>query len=71
MIPTKLRTGQILIVFAIAGVWIATEWSAAELEFQARLGSPWFVAIGTPFYYPRRLFVPTDQRRPIPIIEQW
>jgi len=62
MIPTKLRIGQILIVFAIviAGVWLATEWSAAELGFQARARSPWFVAIGRPFYNPRRLFVSTD-----------
>ena len=58
MTPTKLLIGQILIVFAIviAGVWFATEWCAAELGFQARLGTPWFVAIGTPFYYPWRLF---------------
>ena len=58
MTPTKLLIGQILIVFAIviAGVWFATEWCATELGFQARLGAPWFVAIGTPFYYPWRLF---------------
>ena len=58
MTPTKLLIGQILIVFAIviAGVWCATEWCAAELGFQARLGMPWFVILGTPFYYPGRLF---------------
>jgi type IV secretion system protein VirD4 len=58
MTPTKLLIGQILIVFAIviAGVWFATEWCAAELGFQARLGAPWFVLIGMPFYYPWRLF---------------
>ena len=46
MTPTKLLIGQILTVFAIviAGVRFATEWCAAELEFRARLGTPWFVA---------------------------
>ncbi|MDE2113051.1 MAG: conjugal transfer protein TraG, partial [Alphaproteobacteria bacterium] len=58
MTPTKFLIGQILIVFAIviAGVWFATEWCAAALNFQARLGSPWFALAGVPFYYPWRLF---------------
>ena len=58
MTPTKLLIGQILIVFAIviAGVWFATEWCAAQLGFQARLGAPWFVLFGLPVYYPWRLF---------------
>ncbi|MBU6472188.1 MAG: conjugal transfer protein TraG, partial [Alphaproteobacteria bacterium] len=29
---------------------------AAALNFQARLGSPWFALAGVPFYYPWRLF---------------
>lgn len=58
MTPTKLLVGQVLIVFAIvvAGVWFATEWCAAELGFQARLGAPWFVLLGLPVYKPWRLF---------------
>ena len=58
MTPTKLLIGQILIVFAIviAGVWFATQWCAAELGFQPRLGAPWFELLGLPVYYPRRLF---------------
>jgi type IV secretion system protein VirD4 len=58
MTPTKLLIGQILIVFAIVigGVWFATEWCAAELGFQARLGASWFELLGLPFYYPWRLF---------------
>jgi type IV secretion system protein VirD4 len=58
MTPTKLLIGQILIVFAIviAGVWFATQWCAAELGFQARLGAPWFELLGIPVYYPWRLF---------------
>ncbi|MDE2166244.1 MAG: conjugal transfer protein TraG [Alphaproteobacteria bacterium] len=58
MTPTKFLIGQILIVFAIvtAGVWFATEWCAAALGFQPRLGAPWFELAGVPFYYPWRLF---------------
>jgi type IV secretion system protein VirD4 len=58
MTPTKLLIGQILIVFTIVvgGVWYATEWCAAELGFQARLGTPWFVLIGLPIYRPWQLF---------------
>src|ERR1700720_585910 len=58
MTPTKLLIGQILIVVAIviAGVWFATQWCAAELGFQARLGAPWFELLGIPVYYPWRLF---------------
>jgi type IV secretion system protein VirD4 len=58
MIPTKLLIGQIAVVFAIviAGVWFATEWCAAALGFQPRLGVPWFELAGIPFYQPWRLF---------------
>jgi type IV secretion system protein VirD4 len=58
MTPTKLLVGQILIVFAIVilGVWFSTEWCAAQLDFQPRLGPPWFGLIGLPIYYPWRLF---------------
>src|SRR5947209_19475979 len=57
MTPTRFLLGQILIVFAvvIGGLWIATEWAAAELAFQPRLGAPWFTIVW-PFYYPWRLF---------------
>ncbi|MGK9232206.1 conjugal transfer protein TraG [Inquilinus limosus] len=58
MTPTKLLIGQILAVFAIviAGVWFATQWCAAALGYQARLGAPWFTALGLPVYLPWRLF---------------
>ena len=50
--------GQVGVVFGIvlAGVWIATQWTAAALGYQLRLGSPWFEAFGTPVYQPWRLF---------------
>ncbi len=50
--------GQIAAVFSIviAGVWSATQWTAAALGYQLRLGSPWFDFFGTPVYHPWRLF---------------
>jgi type IV secretion system protein VirD4 len=50
--------GQVLAVAAIviAGVWGATQWTAAALAYQARLGSPWFDLLGFPVYQPWRLF---------------
>jgi hypothetical protein len=56
--PTKLLIGQILVVFAviIASVWFATQWAAAQLAYQPQLGTPWFVVLSWPVYYPWRLF---------------
>ncbi|MBN9330202.1 MAG: conjugal transfer protein TraG [Comamonas sp. SCN 67-35] len=50
--------GQIAVVFGIvvAGVWSATQWTAAALSYQVRLGLPWFDFFGTPIYHPWRLF---------------
>jgi type IV secretion system protein VirD4 len=58
MTPTKLLVGQVLIVFAIVigGTWFATQWTAAALGYQVRLGVPWFRPLGIPIYYPWRLF---------------
>ena len=55
---TGVLTGQVVLVFAIAvvGVGIATQWTAAALGFQARLGEPWFTTFGNPIYYPWKLF---------------
>jgi type IV secretion system protein VirD4 len=49
---------QVLIVLTIivAGVWYATEWTAAHLGFQPRLGRPWTSVFGFPIYPPWRLF---------------
>jgi type IV secretion system protein VirD4 len=57
-VSTGVLTGQVVLVFAIAvvGVGIATQWTAAALGFQPRLGEPWFTAFDTPVYYPWRLF---------------
>ena len=55
---TGVLAGQIVLVFAIAalGVSLATQWTAAALGYQVRLGAPWFLLFGTPMYYPWRLF---------------
>jgi type IV secretion system protein VirD4 len=54
MTPTKLLVGQILAVFAIVlmGLWAATQWAAAMLAYQPRLGPPWFSLAGVPVYRP-------------------
>ncbi len=58
MTPTRFLIGQIAIVFAvtIGGLWLATQWAAAELAFQPRLGASWFLILSWPVYYPWRLF---------------
>src|SRR3546814_20209624 len=55
---SKLLIGQALIVFAIVigGVWATTQWTAAMLGYQPRLGAPWFELLHWPVYYPWRLF---------------
>ncbi|MEQ6328250.1 conjugal transfer protein TraG [Pseudomonas chengduensis] len=58
MQATTVLYGQVLVVLAItlSGIWSATQWTAAALGYQARLGAPWFELHGTPVYYPWRLF---------------
>ena len=58
MQATGVLFGQVLTVFGIviAGVWSATQWTAAALGYQLRLGSPWFDFFGTPIYFPWKLF---------------
>ncbi|EPJ4569856.1 conjugal transfer protein TraG, partial [Pseudomonas aeruginosa] len=55
---TNVLFGQIAVVIGIviAGVWGATQWTAATLGYQVRLGSPWFDLLGVPVYHPWRLF---------------
>ncbi|WP_274923630.1 conjugal transfer protein TraG [Pseudomonas aeruginosa] len=58
MHATTVLYGQVLVVLAItlSGLWSATQWTAAALGYQARLGAPWFELLGTPVYHPWRLF---------------
>ncbi|NGY05914.1 conjugal transfer protein TraG [Solimonas terrae] len=50
--------GQVLAVFGIviAATWGATQWTAAQLGYQWRLGAPWFDWLGVPVYRPWQLF---------------
>ena len=58
MSATKILWGQIIAVFLIvlAGVWGATQWTAAALAYQPELGRPWFVAFDQPVYLPPAFF---------------
>jgi len=55
---TKILWGQIIAVFAIvlATMWVATQWTAWRLGFQAQLGPPWFEIAGAPIYVPPAFF---------------
>jgi type IV secretory pathway TraG/TraD family ATPase VirD4 len=59
MTPTKLLIGQILIVRAIvlAGIWLATQWAAADLAYQSELGAPWAMIGGISIYRPWSIFL--------------
>ena len=58
VMPTGILFGQVGVVFAVtlSGVWAATQWTAAALGHQPRLGSSWFEVLGIPLYLPWRLF---------------
>jgi type IV secretion system protein VirD4 len=55
---SSVLVGQVFTVFGIviAGTWGATQWTAAQLGYQPRLGAPWFDLSGTPVYHPWKLF---------------
>ena len=59
MSAAKILWGQILAVALIilGTTWIATEWTAWRLGFQAQLGEPWFILFGWPVYYPPSFFL--------------
>ena len=56
--PTGILFGQIIAVLAtaLAGVWAGTQWTAAALGHQARLGPSWFSISGERIYEPWKLF---------------
>ena len=58
MSATKILWGQIIIVVLIvlAGVWGATQWTAAALAYQPELGPPWVVVFGWRVYPPPAFF---------------
>jgi type IV secretion system protein VirD4 len=58
MSASRVVWGQIVVVFAIAllAVWMATQWIAWRLGFQAQLGAPRFSLAGLPVYPPPAFF---------------
>jgi type IV secretion system protein VirD4 len=58
MSPTKLLLGQIVVVFAIVvlGIWFATQWVAARLDYQPELGHPSFTLFDIAIYRPWSIF---------------
>ena len=58
MSPTKILVGQGCLVVSIVagGLWASTQWTAALLGNQPRLGAPLTSVLGQPIYAPRRLF---------------
>lgn len=58
MNATRILWGQVLAVCSIAlgFIWAATQWTAAQLGYQAQLGHPWFVAGRYPVYHPPAFF---------------
>ena len=56
--PTGILFGQVAVVLGVtlSGIWAATQWTAATLGYQVRLGLPWFDLFGIPIYHPWRLF---------------
>lgn len=58
MFPAKIYVGQIAVVLGIvvAWTWGTTQWTAAALGYQQRLGEPWFLIVGYPLCLPWRLF---------------
>ncbi len=58
MSGTKILWGQILVVFLIvlSTIWCATQWTAWQLGYQERLGTPWFTLGPIPVYYPPAFF---------------
>ncbi|WP_041534869.1 conjugal transfer protein TraG [Parvularcula bermudensis] len=58
MSPQSILIGQIIIVLAtiVCGVWLSTQWVAAQFSYDAYLGPAWFYVGETPVYYPWRLF---------------
>jgi type IV secretion system protein VirD4 len=58
MTPTKVLLGQgcLVVLIVTGGLWASTQWTAAMLGNQPRLGAPLTTVLGQPVYAPWRLF---------------
>lgn len=45
-----------MFLIVLAGLWSATQWTAAALAYQPELGRPWTVLFGVPVYPPFAFF---------------
>ena len=59
MTPTKILFGQIAVscLLLVLMVWVATQWTAAALNYNARLGAPWMIVQGEPLYPPYKFLI--------------
>lgn len=58
MAASKILWGQIaaVLLIVLAGIWSATQWTAAALGYQPELGDPWFQILELPVYPPYAFF---------------
>jgi len=58
MSPQSILIGQIFIVFTtiILTTWYATQWVALQFDYDAYLGTPWFVLGSHNVYFPWQHF---------------
>jgi len=54
MQASGVLVGQVLLVLGIVllGTWGATQYVASALAYQAQLGTPWFLLVDHPVFYP-------------------
>jgi len=58
MSPTRILVGQgcLVVTIVAGGLWASTQWAAAMLGNQPRLGAPWTTILSQPIYLPWRIF---------------
>jgi type IV secretion system protein VirD4 len=54
---TLVIQGCLVVSIVAGGLWASTQWAAAMLGHQPRLGAPWVTVLGEPIYHPWRLLV--------------
>jgi type IV secretion system protein VirD4 len=54
---TLVIQGCLVVSIVASGLWASTQWAAAMLGHQPRLGAPWVRVLGEPIYHPWRLLV--------------
>ena len=52
----NLKQAGLAAALAIAALWAATQWTAAQLGHQVALGPVWTTVLGIPIYAPWKIF---------------